>query len=736
MSMRIQTAETISSEGDDRQERYLPLTEVIKYSGSSNENESLHESQKHSVDLKCSVDLPSPSSTTGESTTSEDRIHMNVSSNITGFVTFLKGLFGVGLLSSPNILDETGLLLGSLCYFLIIAACTFACYLLLQARATVVLKYKHRTNQQVISYGRLGHKLLGRKLAALATFLIVTLHLFFGSHMVSASAHMLAEAFNWEGNMQAEDYESEWEAVYNNNGEADDAVEVVDYNDDAVSLWFQVKLMLGIFPFVALLLQFRNVKELAMICTSGLMFYLFGCVGTMVYATTLVHVVGEEEDENDKAQDAPQDMWQWKFGGVPKFVASSLCAVEGINLALPTANNLKNSEKAAVPVVLSVFIFYGFFTLVIAWIGYLGGLGGGLGTAQGEDSCSYISECLPTALLSHIYEASLGVALLCTLPIILYPSLEMLQLMFDERGHQIKIREKNIGKKSMIKSWNRFSSRHVLDKKGESFSTMPSERIDRNRVLPRGETMTQESGIDSRGGDNNEEDLHRYSALETLTTEDNKDFNNYFPDRYKNFGKLLHTSLGKEFPSAVKNEYNEFSYEHQKSGHHNKIESELPQQYKKPYHCDDVYINSGREDIIGKIEGLNKYTEEREAKNSSCLHRHWRLRLAHALIVCVLGALERLFEEPFALITGIGLSIAAFILPCVLYVHATPCATISIGMKFALASLVGLGISNAVMVCISVFTDNKLLPDGPIYHINHEKDLLFVGFTDDAGGSW
>lgn len=735
--MSLQTAETISSEGDDHQERYLPLTEVIKYSGSSNENESLHESQKHSADLKYSVDLPSPSSTVGESTTSEDRINMNVSSNITGFVTFLKGLFGVGLLSSPNILDETGLLLGSLCYLLIIAACTFACYLLLQARAAVVLKCKHRTNQQVISYGRLGHKLLGRKLAALATFLIVTLHLFFGSHMVSASAHMLAEAFNWEGNMQAEDYESEWEAVYNNNGEADDALEVVNYNGDAVSLWFQVKLMLGIFPFVALLLQFRNVKELAMICTSGLMFYLFGCVGTMVYATTLVHVVGEEEEENDKVQDAPQDMWQWKFGGVPKFVASSLCAVEGINLALPTANNLKNSEKAAVPVVLSVFIFYGFFTLVIAWIGYLGGLGGGLGTAQGEDACSYISECLPTALLSHIYEASLGLALLCTLPIILYPSLEMLQLMFDERAHQLKIREKNIVKKRTIKSWNRFSSRHVhlSDKKVESFNAMPSEKIDRNLVLPRGKIMIQESGIDSRGGDNNEEDLHRYTVLETPSTvekEDIKGFNDYFPDRYNNFGKLLHASLGKEFPSAhtVENEYNEFPNEPQKSEHHNIIESELP------YHCDNVYINSRREHTIRKIERLNKFTEEREARNSSSLHRHWRLRLAHALIVCVLGALERLFEEPFALITGIGLSIAAFILPCVLYMHATPCATISIGMKFALASLVGLGISNAVMVCISVFTDNKLLPDGPIYHINHEKDLLFVGFADDAVGSW
>mmetsp|Transcript_17467 Transcript_17467/g.25819 ORF Transcript_17467/g.25819 Transcript_17467/m.25819 type:complete len:736 (+) Transcript_17467:24-2231(+) len=735
--MTVQTTESITSKDDDRRDRYLPWTDVIKYSGSSND-ESSHSSNKNMVTI------PSAASTAAESTTSQDQIHMNISSNITAFVTFLKGLFGVSLLSSPNILDETGLLLGSLCYLLIIAACTFACYLLLQARAAVTLKCKHRMNQHVISYGRLGHKLLGRKLAILATFLIVTLHLFFGSHMVSASAHMLAEAFSWEGNISAEDYEadaSEWEAVYNNSGEADEASEYdVYYEDDSVSSWFQVKLMLGIFPLVALLLLFRSVKELGIICASGLIFYLFGCVGTMIYATTLVHVVGEEEDDSDTVQDAPQDMWQWKFGGVPKFVASTLCAVEGINLALPTANNLKNSEEAAVPVVLSVFIFYGFFTLVIAWIGYLGGLGGGLGTAQGENSCSYISECLPTALLSHIYQGSLGVALLCTLPIILYPSLEMVQLMFDERAHQLKMRRTSCERNRNIKSWNRFSSRtvQVSDNKSESLSTiLTGKNSDRNCDLLSGRTMQQNPKIDSIRGDYDEEDRLRYDELKTGASDD-------FTKRSSNFGKLVRASLGKEFPppAMLENDSCEFSQEDQTPDRYYHIESGLsPLHQTPPNNCDSMYFKTRRAQSIRRIEEIDDIMKEQHAKeqhatNSSCLHRHWRLRIAHALIVCVLGALEKDFEEPFALITGVGLSIAAFILPCVLYVHATPCATISIGMKVALGCLVGLGISNAIMVCISIFTDHKLLPEGPIYHINHEKDLLFVGFTDDAGGGF
>ena len=129
-------------------------------------------------------------------------------------------------------------------------------------------------------------------------------------------------------------------------------------------------------------------------------------------------------------------MWQWKFRGLPEFVASTMCAVEGINLALPTANNLHNPQQSAFPVVSAVVICYGVLTLSVAWIGYLGGLGGGKGTVHGEDSCPFVHECLPTELLSQIYQVSLGIALLFTMPIILYPSLEMLQLWADDRQRE------------------------------------------------------------------------------------------------------------------------------------------------------------------------------------------------------------------------------------------------------------------------------------------------------------
>ena len=55
-------------------------------------------------------------------------------SNVGAFVTFLKALFGIGMLSNPAVLGEVGLILGSICHLLIVFGCAFSCYLLLSAR--------------------------------------------------------------------------------------------------------------------------------------------------------------------------------------------------------------------------------------------------------------------------------------------------------------------------------------------------------------------------------------------------------------------------------------------------------------------------------------------------------------------------------------------------------------------------------------------------------------------------
>ena len=55
-------------------------------------------------------------------------------SNVGAFVTFLKALFGIGMLSNPAVLGEVGLILGTICHLLIVFGCAFSCYLLLSAR--------------------------------------------------------------------------------------------------------------------------------------------------------------------------------------------------------------------------------------------------------------------------------------------------------------------------------------------------------------------------------------------------------------------------------------------------------------------------------------------------------------------------------------------------------------------------------------------------------------------------
>ena len=85
----------------------------------------------------------STTSSVGDDKTCNDTIVENVrqrskkatrASNVAAFVTFLKALFGIGMLSNPAVLGEVGLVLGTFCHLFIVVGCAFSCYLLLAAR--------------------------------------------------------------------------------------------------------------------------------------------------------------------------------------------------------------------------------------------------------------------------------------------------------------------------------------------------------------------------------------------------------------------------------------------------------------------------------------------------------------------------------------------------------------------------------------------------------------------------
>jgi hypothetical protein len=58
----------------------------------------------------------------------------------------------------------------------------------------------------------------------------------------------------------------------------------------------------------------------------------------------------------------------------------------------------------------------------------LGGLGGGIGTIHEQECCREgTSFCLNSVKVKYVYIFSLGLALVLTLPVILYPITEMLE---------------------------------------------------------------------------------------------------------------------------------------------------------------------------------------------------------------------------------------------------------------------------------------------------------------------
>lgn len=159
-------------------------------------------------------------------------------------------------------------------------------------------------------------------------------------------------------------------------------------------------------------------------------------------------------------------MIKTKWSGIPTYVATTIYCIEGINLALPTVSSIEGTQRwgglgsslrrkgssqlneqgvskkdierqdLSVFIVVGAVFLYGMVTLVVSWIGLAGGLGGGAGTIHGEDGCWDVTYCLNSSAVRFVYMLSLGVALVLTLPVILYPSTEMLEVWLDERNDE------------------------------------------------------------------------------------------------------------------------------------------------------------------------------------------------------------------------------------------------------------------------------------------------------------
>ena len=324
---------------------------------------------------------------------------------------------------------------------------------------------------RLVTYGDVAKYLAGKRASFFIIFTIVIVHLMFASGMVHLAVENLCYVVGWERLGWSYTYYAEGQdrhTMMRRLGSSEDSEDGASRSNDEEGYYLEWKgpdftgrlaMAALLFPIIQGLLQIPSLTELATISTFGLLAYAFGCIGSMLY-TALVLTDGHP------FQDHPDDMWKSKWSGVPTYVATTIYCIEGINLALPTVGSIegaprwsgggltkqpssgelrggngsstKENEKRdlSVFIVVGAVFLYGMVTLVVSWIGLAGGLGGGIGTIHGEDGCWDVTYCLNSSAVRFVYMLSLGVALVLTLPVILYPSTEMLEVWLDERNDE------------------------------------------------------------------------------------------------------------------------------------------------------------------------------------------------------------------------------------------------------------------------------------------------------------
>jgi len=406
---------------------------------------------------------------------------------------------------------------------------------------------------------------------------------------------------------------------------------------------------------------------LATISTVGLVTYAFGCVGSMLY-TALVLTDGHP------FLDHPDDMWKTKWSGIPTYVATTIYCIEGINLALPTVSSIEGTQRwgAGVGMMrqrssnlsgssggrdkpdLSVFIvvgavfLYGMVTLVVSWIGLAGGLGGGIGTMHGEDGCWDVTYCLNSSAVRFVYMLSLGVALVLTLPVILYPSTEMLEVWLDERNDE---RRRKMDLAAMARK----------ERKPEKEPFWQSQKS----LLPDDETVctvTSDTASPRKLGIRHPDIENRdWSASSAgMTSNSSAGAGEYVAPNQPNS-----SSVGSPVQSPMS-------------------ENESPTAVQSPP------TRAGGENTKLKARRKLKY---------------WKLRMFLAFIICVIGTIEGSFPSVLKaaeVIRGVGLSIAGLIFPPLLYMSAVG-GNFSVPMAAAMALLIGLGLFNIILVLMSAF---------------------------------
>mmetsp|Transcript_18899 Transcript_18899/g.40869 ORF Transcript_18899/g.40869 Transcript_18899/m.40869 type:complete len:576 (-) Transcript_18899:70-1797(-) len=395
------------------------------------------------------------------------------------FVTFFKSLFGAGLLALPNVLGKVGLALGAAIYLGVALGCSFSCYLLLRARevtARFVLEHElnnsnsnrddinhgsgvdggmssrkriaaeylrgqeeeqgaatateyvaqhddstdaipaimnggsssphHQHHHHLVTYGDLADVLFGKVMASVTRWTIIVLNILFTSGLVIVVCENLGGFLPTAGG--------------DSNADAD--------AEDGMAGRRMVSIIL--LPLVAALVQIPWLQDMWIISAIGLVVYTVGVIGSSLYSALWTIVAGEASGRT-----MPTELWEIKWDGIGYFLGTAVYALEGINLALPTVHSMQHPGEASW-VVCGALMLYGATTLVFAAIGYAGGLGGGDGTGLSSQDCDVVTNCITPSSLQTTIQVTLSIAMVLSIPVMLYPSTEMLEVMLTDRQEE------------------------------------------------------------------------------------------------------------------------------------------------------------------------------------------------------------------------------------------------------------------------------------------------------------
>jgi hypothetical protein len=611
------------------------------------------------------------------------------------------------------------------------------------SNASLMAPPKKSKQVRLVTYGDVAKYLAGPTFAQLMVFTIVCVHLMFASGMLHIAVENLCYIAGWDRlGFSYTDvmYTGVDDGYYGSNyygsrrflgsesndrredGSRDNNRSRDGSNDSRDRQWHSINMeeaeeeyakwegpdFIGrlamaslLFPIIHGLLQIPSLKELATISTMGLVTYALGCVGSMMYSAFVL-------TEGQPFLDRPDDILQFKWSGIPTYVATTIYAIEGINLALPTVNTLEGSDRAgnllkkkdgkesdkasnSIKIVVTAVFCYGCVTLFVSWMGLAGGLGGGIGTIHEQEGCRDVTYCLNSVKVQYVYMLSLGVALVLTLPVILYPSTEMLEIWLDERADEKRRKLEMEAEKNNVPNYEDMTMKQL---KSIRRGILEAEAAANN--IPNPETMTTRQLKAVRRHIRSKSLMDDETVAKVEGRQPSKD-----------------TSTATEAPpSPQEGVYIEMTA----------MTNDDPENTYNPPSCTPVCNTPNRKVPIQDINIVNPTpgkdtaaADERKIRAKRKL-KYWKLRMFLAFLICFIGILEGSFPQivrAAEVIRGVGLSMAGLISPPLLYMSAVG-GRFSAGMASAMALLIGLGLFNIVLVLMSAFGGKDyIIEEGP-----------------------